>query len=432
MSNAIATVEATSTYGGETFTYQRVTIAEYEIPEQNIARLEKAIAALNRKARRLGSDAITLVRLGTVVREMWYTALDVEGRPYDRKGKFLLHTVRIEGTEPRLNGWGLAAVLEGTEAGTLVKGVPGVELPARYQTADPKVCEHCGKRRARAFTYVLRHEDGRFMQVGKSCLKDFLGGLDPHTIAAYAEGLNQLASGDWGSGRGERVWGTEQFIAWVIAAIPHTGGYKTRAEAGPQATGSVASHYMYIDAGETKADDYDMPLWQPTAEDSAHAVTVRAEALAVIAAKPARSDYEHNLYTLLSMDDVSPRHFGIVASAWGYLHREREYVARQAAKAAKPEALNEWAGEVGKRETFALTFLGGQTFDSEWGSKTLLRFADAEGRAFTWWCSGYFDLDAVTEGTAYSVKATVKAHNDYKGTRQTVLSRAVIGDEVTR
>ena len=44
--------------------------------------------------------------------------------------------------------------------------VPGqVPLPLKYRTAGP-TCDHCGFNRNRKDTYVLRHDDGRYVQVG--------------------------------------------------------------------------------------------------------------------------------------------------------------------------------------------------------------------------------------------------------------------------
>src|SRR5215831_18683383 len=118
----------------------RITVGEFAIPAVNIPRFEAKIAQVNKTAAKTGCPPVTVEQLGEFVQERWYTAYDIDGQPFEKKGKFTIIKVRVTGEEPKFAGWTLAATLEGTEAGTLVRGVPGVELPADYQHADPTLC----------------------------------------------------------------------------------------------------------------------------------------------------------------------------------------------------------------------------------------------------------------------------------------------------
>ena len=196
----------------ETVVSDTVTIGEYDIPERNFPEFEREIASLNKHAARIGCPAVTIETLGTEVRKVqvgWRS--DATGLPcaegplaHPYYADYLYLRVRVTGSEPKFAGWTFAAVLEPTEAGTLVRSIPGVELPPDYQTTDPTRCDHCGKRRHRAETFVLMHDgkadavspthgahasafpDGQTIQVGRTCMQDFTGGLDPHHIASLA------------------------------------------------------------------------------------------------------------------------------------------------------------------------------------------------------------------------------------------------------
>ncbi|NBX33291.1 MAG: hypothetical protein EBR07_11300, partial [Planctomycetes bacterium] len=56
-------------------------------------------------------------------------------------------------------------------------------------------CDHCGHARARKNTFVLAHEDGRFFQVGSTCLKSFLHGQSAEDIVQFYGSLEEV-SGD--------------------------------------------------------------------------------------------------------------------------------------------------------------------------------------------------------------------------------------------
>jgi hypothetical protein len=90
-------------------------------------------------------------------------------------------TARLLGAAPTLNGWRCVATLvpwtdAQDEKHVAVCTAAGVEyVPAWGDPTSASRCEHCNKNRRRSMTFVLAHEDGRSMQVGRSCLNDYLG-----------------------------------------------------------------------------------------------------------------------------------------------------------------------------------------------------------------------------------------------------------------
>lgn len=403
-----------------------VVIGEYDIPEIHMAQFEKEIAALNKHAIRCGCAPATIERLGEEVRRIPIAWLVPEERiGVTRYADYLYIRVRVTGTAPKFDGWTLAATLEGTEAGTLVRTVPGVEIPTDYQQADPTLCEHCGKHRRRSATFVLQHEDGHCVQVGRQCLRDFLGGVDPQAIASLAETLFKVQSGGFGYGRGERVHETVEYLSYVVAAV-REHGYLSASQArngDGASTSGRASHQMRLDSKEIAREKWD-EKWTTTPEDLVEAQAIMDEARAALAAVVTPNDYQHNLTVLLQLDYVKARNEGFVASVYGYVKRLHEQRAkRQAEEARAATRTNEWIGTVGKREVFTLRFMGYRAFQGDWGDRYLNRWEDATGNAVNWWTG---TSDDYTEGAVYQVRATVKSHDEYKGRKQTIISRAAV------
>lgn len=126
-----------------------------------------------------------------------------------------------------------------------------------------------------------------------------------------------------------------------------------------------------------------------------------------------------------------------------------EYQAELDAKAAEAERKaaykamcekSEWVGTPKKRENFELTLLKDYAYEREaysyGGFETahIYTLADNYGNIFVWKTANLIELwDEDAEkyveakiGSKVSMRATVKEHGEYKGTKQTVLTRCKI------
>lgn len=93
--------------------------------------------------------------------------------------------------------------------------------------------------------------------------------------------------------------------------------------------------------------------------------------------------------------------------------------------------ISEYVGEVGKRIELPVKLESIHHWEVPsyvpWEGntvQTLYKFADADGNVIVWKTTG-FGLDArkYPEGISLTLRGTVKEHNEYKGERQTVLTR---------
>lgn len=86
-----------------------------------------------------------------------------------------------------------------------------------------------------------------------------------------------------------------------------------------------------------------------------------------------------------------------------------------------------WFGDVGERYNdmkLTVKFIHG--FDSDFGYTFIHKMEDEKGNQFTWFTGKCLEKDKT-----YTMNATVKSHDEYKGTKQTVLTRCMKVKEVS-
>lgn len=81
---------------------------------------------------------------------------------------------------------------------------------------------------------------------------------------------------------------------------------------------------------------------------------------------------------------------------------------------------SEHVGAVKERIEFEAEVTGVYGTEGFYGHTDIVKFKDADNNQFTWFASDYTNLE---RGDRMSIKGTVKKHEDYKGVKQTVLTR---------
>jgi hypothetical protein len=383
----------------------------YYVPEENISKVQDGIARLARRAVKLGSDAPT-VSMGAPFAHRYYR--DGDTVLTGMHGVQLYVPVHVAGKAPGFNGWTFVATLERLGEANLLRCVPGQTVPESYRTIESR-CEHCQTRRARKETFVVRHEDGRHVQVGRQCIRDFLGHASPETIALMAEYLIDLASAcgdgeDEGLGYGGRVrytWTLEEYLANVVAEMRENGWVSrttSREYDGKPSTADAAGERM------DPPKDLNPKPAKPEPADFAKA----REVIAYWSALAASSDYEHNAVTIARAEWIKAKHFGIAASLPNSYDRT---IAK--ARLAADKRPSKHFGTIKVRAEYTLTIVKIMELVSDYGVKHLHIMRDEHGNLAKWFSTS----KSLDEGATYRVKATVKAHDVWKGEAQTVLLR---------
>ena len=84
---------------------------------------------------------------------------------------------------------------------------------------------------------------------------------------------------------------------------------------------------------------------------------------------------------------------------------------------------SQFVGQVKDRGTFDLTLTFRKDFETDFGVSFLNTLKDAQGNVFTYWGNSFLDVEL---DSTITVKATIKDHREYDGTKQTVINRPKI------
>jgi hypothetical protein len=96
-------------------------------------------------------------------------------------------------------------------------------------------------------------------------------------------------------------------------------------------------------------------------------------------------------------------------------------IERQEQREAEGRA-SEYVGEVKDRFEFEAEVLGVYGTEGYYGHTDIVKFKDEDGNLFTWFASDYTDLE---RGDRMTIKGTVKKHEEYRGMKQTILTRCI-------
>lgn len=333
----------------------------------------------------------------------------------------------ISGTAPHYNGWTFLAAVDTIEtkdgADFVLRTAPGVEESGVDRTTlEPGRCEHCGTVRAnRRYTYLVRNsETGQTRQVGSTCIKDFTGWEGKPVFISVDELTDQLNDflGGFASSGPEYTPETIVAAAWAISRrfgwVPASAAYGATSS-----TRSLVASYLF---GTSRAD---RELRHDVADQVAAAAdTAKTIVPALLEGLDGTGDYVTNLKTCLRAAYVEPRHLGIVVSAVAAYERMiGERTRKESAERVQRES--QYAGTKGEKLTVTGTITrllpveGSYGYSPKTSMLVILEQASAVVKIFT---TAAWAWD-VEQGDEITVTGTVKAHEEYHGTKQTVLVR---------
>lgn len=385
----------------------------YAIFEGNMERLEKKMARIQNKCRKYGCD-FRFELAGEEFREL----KDEDGEKY--MARFVI--VEAEGVAV-IGGWKFIASVEHTAKGNIINRACDIEVPERYYTGQP-VCEHCNSKRARKDTYIVMNEEtGEFKQVGKSCLRDFTHGMNAEAVAQYTAAFESLIAGEQPCEGCPyvRYFDTEEWLHYVAETIRHFGYVKQNCDRGASTRSRAGEYYSFEHGGtfdrKTAArirEEMDACGFN---EDSEEAKAETAAALAWLAEQAEENNYMHNLKIACALKYIPLKHLGITASLFPTYNRELEREAERRTQEKAAQA-SDWVGCVGSRVEVKVAEIAAVTgWETQWGYTKIYKIVDEAGNVFTWKTSAWVEDDIKT------IKGTVKSHNEYRGTKQTELTR---------
>lgn len=364
--------------------------------------------------------------------------VDFEDRPdivrmvEGRKVYFaIVRYIEVTHSKFKLGNWELIAKVEPAPSGSesIILGIGEVEgIPSKYRTFSNS-CEHCNREiESRMHVFLVKNNNGEFKQVGKTCLKDFTGhdALRSISALAYIRDLKNSKFDDkefWGNS-GPSVLCNETLVGIIHYAINKIG-YMSKKAAQSRNVRSTADYVdsMFFDI--RYYDDY------KAAMNEFESFPEKLSEVREWVSKQPFSEFNNNCRIMLDGFHVPSRYIPWISAVVGMMIES---------KSSNQLKSNDHYGIIGKRYTEELTYISTKNFigtDYRYREvvKAIHTFKTKSGELITWFTTnGIFKLIpgktkdeneyiAMKEGDKQIFAFTVKEHSNYKGIKQTIVSR---------
>lgn len=389
-------------------------MSRYYILEGNFERLAKKLTTIANKCKKYGCE----FSFDTVGEQFSEITLD-DGQIIT--AKYII--VDVEGVA-KVNGWRFIATVEHTPNGNIIHpySTDDIQVPTKYHTTDP-ICEHCNTKRRRNDTFLVYNEEtGEWKQVGKSCLKDFTGGLDAEWVARYISYFDEIIKGEAVHSGGYYIpyYPVIDVLKYAAECVKHFGYHKAYSD---RPTGERCLEYYLFDTGRLRGERCYLDRIKQEMADCHfcpdNAVDLVEAAIQYTLNETSDSDYIHNLKVLCKSTHITRRNLNLLVSLIPtyYRHIEREAEIIKQAKEAE-ECVSQHIGNIGDKVEFDATVECITSVDTEYGVSFLYKFVDTVGNIFIWFTSKWIDVTC-----SYHVKGTVKEHSEFRCCKQTKLTR---------
>ena len=388
------------------FTTQTVTI---EILKTRLVQLNILVVKLNKRAAKIGVPSIKInVIEGGIIKTM------SDGK----KAEFI--KVEIAGNIPSYNGWSILGIIDHLEAGNIIKNLSkdgSIMIPEIYRTRS--ICDHCNTNHRRNKTILIQNQSGEIKQVGTSCINDFIL-RDVEGVVAFLgwdTKINDFRDEEDCAG-GYIEYGEEldTLIAASIRVIKSVGFKKSSEE---NSTKSDLEYYFYNNTeGGAKFRVY---CYERTS--SIDVTTKTVEIINWMKNLDSSSEFFNNLKVLASGKFVSIKYWGFIAAGvFTFLKMEDDRKAIE-----NSTEVNEYIpnAKVKDRVKVTCTLTSIRPIDSYYGITYLHTFKDEDGRIMTWFATSN-PMEESDIGTKMSITATIKKMEEYKGRKQTMLTRVKV------
>ena len=331
--------------------------------------------------------------------------------------------VTVTGDDVFLSGWRIVAALDVMDA---AKGLAIVrtrsdapENPEWRKRAGQ--CDHCGISRTRKMSVVIRHDNGDEKLVGVDCLADYTERHNNNLaqVIAYFEAFigicDDLTDGedDESESRGPRPCSYFEplpLLEMTAELVLNHGGYISSATAdrlNRTTTVSDALHNLY---GKMQSGHARIIVGDAARE-------LAREALAWAQATSVTSSYIQNIQTIALAGYAMQKHLALLCSIVPAFQNQAAREARQ--KVARDSSAH--VGKVGDKLVLSVELERVIPIESFYGTNPLHIFHDESGNVLKWFCSGA--RPQFPAHGYFKVAATVKAHGDRNGVKETTLTR---------
>lgn len=373
---------------------------KYQIPLQNLEKLQKRINRIINKGApikfEIGEDCYIEYHINGIV--------DVNGNlaTFYLKAK----EVFVEG-EYVINGWRFVATIEHKENGNIIRSIDSSlegKIPEVYRTCAP-YCDHCRQARHRKDTYLIFNESTKeFKQVGKSCLMEYTCGLDSEVCAEICSCIPMCEQAS--------DYLNDEFMRSIKASM------KTSSCVSSKIVKEVSYAYVKQNgykSGETTREISDLVFERGTNARANEEQLSKVDAW--VKELDANNDYLKNAKVAWESKYSEYRDIALIASLIN------TYFKEMARLDAISQSNNTYVGEVGTKIVFKVAskrvlYCKGKY--AYYGDEVYMyELHDEQGHTILWSTSSMVGVGDI-------IQAKIKELGEYKGVKQTIITRGTI------
>lgn len=396
--------------------------------------LKQRIEKLNKRARKLRVPEVKLEILDKFIKEVpnRNEMLDLPPRQIE------FYKVKVHGETPKVAGYKFIATIEHQEGGNIIRMVPGEEGGENikdFYESKPHYCDHCKKVRRRIDTFIVKEEKtGKLRQIGRNCLSDFLGGVDPKAVLWYFNELNDffksVKASEEEAGRrgvrGDEFMDLEKLLIAAAAFIQSFGYVSSKKAAEGDSTSTSSNVRMFMFDRHLLRQKDISPLQRrmletisnPTPEHKQYAATVLQWFKSLPEQQKQSNEFMHNLSVIVNSGKVNRRNVGYAVAIFPVYARAMDLVKKAE---AQPQRSNEWIGKVGEKiPPTKVKVVRTRMISGPFGTTQIVSMEDVKGNVFVWFNNS---ANNMKEGEEPTIVGTIKKHDEFNGRKQTHLTR---------
>jgi len=285
-------------------------------------------------------------------------------------------------------------------------------------------CDHCHTNHTRYTVHLFKDDNGNEKIIGSSCAKEYFG-ID---IARQLNKLLNYYNGSFISEiedefkcfRGIQEIDKENLAKMVYGTIKEKGKYISRKRAEiefKEPTSELVEYYMKDHQFKNASDRIEF-------NETSKRISILGRELDYEKvkeywdSKDENDTFNHNIQISLKM--LQPKTGMIAYAVWEYMNEVEDFTGKKKLQNIESNHI----GKVGdKVKDISMTAVKITGIETQWGYSTRVQFLDENDNIFIWWASKEINFD---ENDKVQVSGTIKKHDEYKGQKQTIITRCKV------
>lgn len=367
------------------------------VPEHRLGEFQERINKINRKAEKYGCQKVQILEESELYN---YTE--------DRIEYIVVKEFTIKIPEIKLGDYEVVGVIKhpsrGHEESEVIQFYGEESLSKRYADIQPTRCDHCNTERYRTCQIVLRNKEGKEIIVGKSCVEEYTGIKLHADYKLFAE-MDFEEEFDFLKGSFVPTYELSKVIK-ITTEIIKKDGYVRKSEQDFQL--NIVPTFLRVLNTKFKDTEGDEELLK--------------EYRNYIETNTFDSDFMTNLKNISRLDHIVEDYFPMVACGVNMFLKNKQRVERQ-----KNNSGSEFIGnenekiELNNAEVVKISY-----FEIMFGRSVRIEF-NYNGNSVVWFTNVLsFEKQNLKENKTYRIKGTVKKHEVFNNTNQTILTRVKV------